>query len=155
MTNDEVQKDLLAETKTPEQAFEYAIRREKGLENQLQIRKQGTSTSSSQQMGIKTEPVAIFQKRRDQNRNNRRGNRGRLQSQRDNIQRQGNDQKQSCYKCGNPFGPGHLQQCPAKDKICNKMHQMWTLQLFKCQCIYRRTRSGSTYTGNGHSSLLG
>ena len=29
MTNDEVQKDLLAETKTPDQAFEYAIRRKK------------------------------------------------------------------------------------------------------------------------------
>ena len=47
MTNDEVQKDLLAETKTPTQAFEYAIRREKGLENQLQIRKQGSTTFSS------------------------------------------------------------------------------------------------------------
>ena len=33
MTNDEVQKDLLAETKSPAQAFEYAIRREKGLES--------------------------------------------------------------------------------------------------------------------------
>ena len=28
--------------------------------------------------------------------------------------------KQQCFKCGNPFGPGHLQKCPAKDKICNK-----------------------------------
>ena len=42
MTNDEVQKDLLAETKTPAQAFKYAIRKENGLENQLQIRKQGS-----------------------------------------------------------------------------------------------------------------
>ena len=30
MSNEEVQKDLLAETKTPEQALDYAIRREKG-----------------------------------------------------------------------------------------------------------------------------
>ena len=40
MSNDEVQKDLLAETKTPDQALQYAIRREKGFENQLLIRKQ-------------------------------------------------------------------------------------------------------------------
>ena len=30
------------------------------------------------------------------------------------------NKKQQCFKCGNPFGPGHLQQCPAKDKICKK-----------------------------------
>ena len=124
MTNDEVQKHLLAETKSPTQAFEYAIRREKGLEKQLQIRKQGSSPSSSQQIGIKTEPVGFIQKRGESYRNNRRGNRGQGQSQRGNSQRQGNDRKQSCFKCGNPFGPGHLQQCPDKDKICNKCTKM-------------------------------
>ena len=72
MTNDEVQKDLLAETKTPDQAFEYAIRREKSLENQLQIRKQGSSAVSSQQTGIKSEPVGFIQRRGgDYNRHNR------------------------------------------------------------------------------------
>ena len=121
MTNDEVQKDLLAETKSTTQAFEYAIRREKSLENQLQIRKQGSTTFSSQQTGIKSEPVGFIQKRGgDSYRNNRRGNRGRGQPQRGTSQRQGSDRMQSCFKCGNPFGPGHLQQCPAKDKICNK-----------------------------------
>ena len=122
MTNDEVQKDLLAETKTPDQAFEYAIRREKGLEIQLQIRKQGSSAIFPQQTGIKSEPVGFIQRRGGVSyRNNRRGNnRGRGQPQRGNSQRQDRDRKQSCFKCGNPFGPGHLQQCPAKDKICNK-----------------------------------
>ena len=120
MTNDEVQKDLMAETKTPDQAFEYAIRREKSLENQLQIRKLGSSAISSQQTGIKSEPVGFIQ-RGDSYRNNRQGNnRGRGQPQRGNLQRQDRDRKQSCFKCGNLFGPGHLQQCPAKDKICNK-----------------------------------
>ena len=77
MTNDEVQNDLLAETKSPTQAFEYEIRREKGLENQLQIRKQGSTTFSSQQTGIKSEPVGFIQKRGgDSYRNNRRWNRG-------------------------------------------------------------------------------
>ena len=62
MSNDEVQKDLLAETKTAEQALDYAIRREKGLENQLVIRKQGSPTST-QVSNVKTEPVGFVQKR--------------------------------------------------------------------------------------------
>ena len=45
MSNDEDQKDLLAETKSSKQALDYAVRREKGLENQVHIRKQGTSNS--------------------------------------------------------------------------------------------------------------
>ena len=45
----------------PAQAFEYAIRREKGLKNQLQIRKQGSSTFSSKQTGRKSEPVGFIQ----------------------------------------------------------------------------------------------
>ena len=50
-----------------------------------------------------------------------RGGRQRQQSQqRGYTQRQQTDQNKQCFKCGNPFGPGHLQQCPAKDKICNK-----------------------------------
>ena len=47
MSNDEVQKgkDLLAETKLPEQALDYAIRCEKSLVNQIQIKEQGTSSN--------------------------------------------------------------------------------------------------------------
>ena len=70
MMNDEVQKDFLAETRTPERAFKNAIRSEKGLENQLQIRKQMTSGLSSQQTGIKFEAVWFIQKERNENRKN-------------------------------------------------------------------------------------
>ena len=66
MSNNEVQKDLLAETKTPDEALEYAIRREKGLENQLLIRKQG-STSNTKMTTMKTEPVGFIQRRRNNN----------------------------------------------------------------------------------------
>ena len=48
MSNDEVQNDLFAETKTPEQALDYAVRREKGLDNQVHIRKQGSSNSHTE-----------------------------------------------------------------------------------------------------------
>ena len=113
--------DLVAETKTPAQALEYAIRRKKSLENQLLIQKQGL-VIISQMTTIKTEPVGFIQ--RKGNINNRyptRGWRGRqLQQQRGNLQRQSTEQKQQYFKCGNPFGPGHLQQCHARDKICNK-----------------------------------
>ena len=63
MSNDEVQKDLLAETKTPEQALDYAVRREKGLENQVHIRKQGTSNSHTGFSNVKSEPVNLVQRR--------------------------------------------------------------------------------------------
>ena len=62
MSNVEVQKDLLAETKIPEQALDYAIRREKYLEHQLAIQKQG-SQRSTQVYNMKTEPVGFIQKR--------------------------------------------------------------------------------------------
>ena len=66
MSNDEVQKNLLAETKTPEQALDYVVRREKGLENQLVIRKQG-SPISTQVSNVKSEPVGFIQKRGNNN----------------------------------------------------------------------------------------
>ena len=111
MSNDEVQKDLLAETKTPEQALDYAIRREKSLKNQILIQKQG-SAPNAPITTLKSEPVGFIAKRNNNN-NNRypsRGGRQRQQSQqqRGYAQRQPTDQKQQCFKCGNPFGPGHL-----------------------------------------------
>ena len=54
MSNDEVKKDPLAQTKAPEQALDYAVRREKGLENQVHIRKQDSSNSHT---NLKSEPV--------------------------------------------------------------------------------------------------
>ena len=73
MSNDEAQKDLLAEMKTPAQPLEYAIRRKKGLENQVLIRKQG-SIRITQMTTMKTEPVGFIQ--RKGNINNRYPTRG-------------------------------------------------------------------------------
>ena len=67
MTNDELQKDLLAETKTPQQVFDYSIRGEKGLENQIQIRKQDTSVSSSIQ--TRTKPNQLDSYREEETKN--------------------------------------------------------------------------------------
>ena len=105
MSNDEVQKDLLAEIKTFDQALEYAIRRENCLENQLPIRKQG-SLPTTPMTTMKTEPVGFIQKRgNNKNRYSSRGGRNRQpQQQQGNLHRQSTEQKQQCFKCGNPFG---------------------------------------------------
>ena len=73
---------------------------------------------------VKSEPVGFVAKR-NKNNNNRYSSRGgrqgqQSQQQRCYTQRQQTDQNKQCFKCDNPFGPGHLQQCLAKDKICNK-----------------------------------
>ena len=36
------------------------------------------------------------------------------------YQQQRNTNSKQCFKCGNQYGPNHLQSCPAKDKICSK-----------------------------------
>ena len=118
MSNDEVQKDLLAETKTPAQALDYAMKREKGLENKVYIRKQGTSNSHTGLPNIKSEPVNFVQKRGGY-RSKQRGGRGRGgQTSRNYPEKAG--QRKDCFKCGNAFSATHLAQCPARDKICNK-----------------------------------
>ena len=65
MANDEVQKKLLAETKSPEQALNYAVRREKSLENQIYIRKQETTGNQSEFTSVKSEPFNFVQKSGD------------------------------------------------------------------------------------------
>ena len=118
MSNDELQKDLLAETKTPEQALDYAVRREKGLENQVHIRKQGVSNSHTGFSNIKSEPVNFVQ-RRGGYKSQPRGGRSRGgTTSRNNTDK--SVQKKDCFNCGNAFSANHLAQGPARDKICNK-----------------------------------
>ena len=118
MSNDEVQKDLLAETKPPEQALDYAVRHKKGLENQVHIRKQGTSNSHTGFTNKKSEPVNFVQRRGGYKSQPRRGRNRRGTTSRNNTDRSA--QKKACFKCGNAFSANHLAQCPARDKICNK-----------------------------------
>ena len=118
MTNDEVQTDLLAETKTPDQALDYAVRREKGLVNQSHIRKQGSFNRHTGFPNIESEPVNFVQRRggyKSQPRDGR--SRGGITSR--NISDR-SAQNKNCFKCGNTFSANHLAQCPARDKICNK-----------------------------------
>ena len=36
------------------------------------------------------------------------------------YQQQRNTSFKQCFKCGNQYGPNHLQSCAAKEKICSK-----------------------------------
>ena len=94
------------------------MKREKSLENQVYIRKQGTSSSHTGLPNIKSEPVNFVQKRGGY-KSQQRGGRGRGgQTSRNYSEKAG--QRKDCFKCGNAFSATHLAQCPARDKICNQ-----------------------------------
>ena len=118
MSNDEDQKDLLAETKSSEQALDYAVRREKGLENQVHIRKQGTSNSHTGFTNKKSEPVNFVQRRSGYKSQPRGGRNREGMTSRNSTDR--SSQNKDWFKCGNASSANHLAQCPARDKICNK-----------------------------------
>ena len=124
MNNEKIAEELLAQTGSPQDAYEYSIRREQG-------RTMKTNPFGGQTLITKQEPVHYVNTRGRQNQqNNQNSQRGRggfrgrpypggsqntkgQQQQRNTISRQ-------CYKCGNQYDPNHLQSCPAKDKICSK-----------------------------------
>ena len=127
MNKDKIAEELLAQTRSPQDAYEYAIRREKGNEHR---RTKKTNPFGGQQITPKQEPVDYINKRgayysNNQNAQRGRGSRGRpfTHGSQNNKGQQRNantgSQKQ-CYKCGNQNNQNHLQSCPAKDIICAK-----------------------------------
>ena len=61
MNNEKIGEELLAETRTPQEAYEYAIRREKGIEHSKTMKLNPIGTSSS--VAIKQEPMGYIQPR--------------------------------------------------------------------------------------------
>ena len=129
MNNEQIGEELLAQTRSPQDAYEYAIRREKGMEHSrtMNLNAFGGPTTAPKQ-----EPIHYINTRDRynylNNQNTQRGGgvfRGRpyphgsQNTRGQQLNNNVNTQKQ-CYKCGNPYGPNHLQSCPAKDKICSK-----------------------------------
>ena len=125
MHSEKIAQELLAQTRSPQDAYECAIRREKGIEYSRTMK---TNPFGNQVTATKQEPIHYINTRvRSTSKRPRkiwrrvylRGQqnaRGQPQQQRNQYS---NTQKQ-CYKCGNQFGQNHLQSCPAKDKICSK-----------------------------------
>ena len=95
MRSSNIQIELLSETRTPQQALNYAVNRERRLANQQEFLR-----SINTNWNIQPDP-----------------NRQRTYNQ--NTQQKPNP----CWKCGGTFSLAHLQICPAKTttcKICKK-----------------------------------
>ena len=61
MKNEKLAEELLADTRTPQKAYEYAIRREKGVEHSKTMKLNPIGTNSS--VAIKQEPIGYIQPR--------------------------------------------------------------------------------------------
>ena len=132
MQIDNLAEELLAQTKSRKDAFEYAIRREKVIKHSRTMK---TNPFGNQVTATKQEPVYYINTQERSNiANNQVPQRGRgnfrglvyprgQQNTRGQSQQQRNqypNTQKRCFKCGNKFGQNHLQSCPAKDKICSK-----------------------------------
>ena len=62
MNNEKIAEEMLAETRTPQEAYEYAISREKGIENSKNVKLNPIGTNSS--VTIKQEPIGIYSTQR-------------------------------------------------------------------------------------------
>ena len=131
MNNEKIPEELLAQTRTPQEAYDHAIRREKRNERSrtMKVNPIGGQTVTTP----KQEPIHYVNTRGRQNQqynqNNQRGRgefrgrpypRGSQNTRGQQYQQQRNRNSKQCFKCGNQNGPNHLQSCPAKDKVCSK-----------------------------------
>ena len=115
MQNEKIAKELLAQTRSPQDAYEYPICREKGIEHSRTMK---TNQFGNQVTTTKQEPVYYINTRGRSNfANNQvpqrgRGNfRGRVYPRGQQITRGQSQQQRNpypntqkhCYKCGNQF----------------------------------------------------
>ena len=128
MNNDRIAEELLAQTRSPQGTYKYAIRREKCIEHSKTIK---INPFGGHQITTKQEQVNYINTRgrvnysNSQNTQRGRGTRGRpfqrgSQSNRGQQRATNTGNQKHCYKCGNQYNQNHLQSCPAKDKICAK-----------------------------------
>ena len=137
MKIERIAKELLAETRTPQEAYQYAIRLEKGIEHCETMKLNPNGTTSL--VTIKQEPMGYIQPRGGRGglsinfQNNNRGNysRGQNQNPRGNHNRgpQNYTSQKQCYNCGKLFTPNHLQSSimSSLGKIFCKMCKTRTL----------------------------
>ena len=100
MSNPQIQMDLLSEDRDPLETLQYAITRERGQENQQQI-------SNTQALSPSGSGKNLIQKQRQK-------------TQRRSIlpTPPNNNKIPDCWKSGYKFIKRHLDNCPAKNKIC-------------------------------------
>ena len=96
MNNTAIQMELLSETRTPAQALNYALSRERGQQNQKEILRGNNSNWST--------TVAHLSSRK---------------SRPAILPTPQSKQYPQCWRCGGSFIPNHLNNCPAKVSYCN------------------------------------
>ena len=99
MNNQQIQMDLLSETRTPSETLQYALARERGQESQQKMRNTYTNTLQANPWFEKIQYI-------------KRQNRVPI------LRTPQSGQIQDCRRCGKKFLPGHLNVCPAKNEIC-------------------------------------
>ena len=133
MTNTTIQMDLLSEVKTPQQVLYYAINCERGQANQQKILKSNNTSNRNHVSYIKqnrrtTQPILTTPQT------------GKIEP---------------CWKCGNPFIPNHLQNCPAKNticKICKKQGHFSSMCKAPMPEPRRQPQQSTSYTQNKFQS---
>ena len=137
MTNPDIQRELLMETRTAQQVLQFALNRERGQENQKAINSQLSRYpphASEQISNITLTP-----------RNNTVTPRPRPPTRNPQTQRPTTNPN-PCRRCGLQFSIEHLQVCPAKrvqcnlckkighySRVCKSAKMMWQTQQIKPQ----------------------
>ena len=93
--------ELLSEVRTAAQVLNFALSRERGQENQNEILRSSAPNWNSQVNTI-------------MNKNVRPTPRNQQQST-----QQLNKPNEQCWRCGGSFTAGHMNQCTAKQAVCN------------------------------------
>ena len=133
MPNEKNAEELLAETRSPQDACEYVIRREKGVEHSKAMKTNPFGASVTTIATIKQETMGYFQPSEkggntnvyQKNQSGRGSLRGRHILPRGSYNSRGQQNQQmgrnKClYESDGHFGLNHFQSCPAEIKICTK-----------------------------------
>ena len=99
MNKTTIQMELLSEVRTPAQVLNFALSRERGQENQKEILRSSAPNWNNQINAVNYTCLAP-----------------RTQQQ---ESPQTNKTNEQCWRCGGTFSAGHMNQCPAKQAICN------------------------------------
>ena len=145
MTNTEIQRELLMETRTAHQVLKFALNRERGQENQ-----KATNTQLNRNPLNAFDQIShIIPSQRNQAYN--QITRPRIPV-RNSLPQRNTNTTNSCRRCGIQFTPEHLLICPAQkvqcnlckkighySKVCRSAKLMWqTLQIRPQQTIIQK-----------------
>ena len=105
MNNTTIQTELLSEVRTAAQVLNLALsrerERERGQENQKEILRSSAPNWKSQVNAIMNKNVRPIPRTQQQN------------------TQQLNKTNEQCWRCGGSFTAGHMNQCTAKQAVCN------------------------------------